>query len=203
MNLFIKGEYGRVMTITPEELKEKLGITFDIVALGIEVNDGETTIKAQSYPKWDYSNGNPPIDICVAAKSDEMQVGSLMMPTLNVPAPFICLYDEQGEDETEWYAGASLAPRKEGDESPHVVFVDSNYGKVAPETDIFENGSEIGFTPDEGTSQEDLCMALETTKNAYTAADLGWIYRTLFGKWFKEDMPNATLDKWKEHHNYV
>lgn len=143
MNLFVKGEYGRVMTITPEELKEKFGITFDIVALGIEVNDGETTIKAQSYPKWDYSNGNPPIDICVAAKSDEMQVGSLMMPTLNVPAPFICLYDEQGEDETEWYAGASLAPRKEGDESPHVVFVDSNYGKVAPETDIFENGSEI------------------------------------------------------------
>lgn len=61
----------------------------------------------------------------------------------------------------------------------------------------------LGFTPDEGTSQEDLCMALETTKNAYTAADLGWIYRTLFGKWFKEDMPNATLDKWKEHHNYV
>ena len=61
----------------------------------------------------------------------------------------------------------------------------------------------LGFTPDEGTSQEDLCMALETTKNAYTAADLGWIYRTLFGKWFNEDMPNATLDKWKEHHNYV
>lgn len=42
MNLFVKGEYGRVMTITPEELKEKLGITFDIVALGIEVNDGES-----------------------------------------------------------------------------------------------------------------------------------------------------------------
>lgn len=41
MNLFVKGEYGRVMTITPEELKEKLGITFDIVALGIEVNDGD------------------------------------------------------------------------------------------------------------------------------------------------------------------
>lgn len=61
----------------------------------------------------------------------------------------------------------------------------------------------LGFTPDEGTSQEDLCMALETAKNAYTAADLGWIYRTLFGKWFKEDMPNATLDKWKEYHNYV
>lgn len=61
----------------------------------------------------------------------------------------------------------------------------------------------LGFTPDEGTSQEDLCMALETAKNAYTAADLGWIYRTLFGKWFKEDMPNVTLDKWKEYHNYV
>lgn len=51
MNLFIKDEYGHIMTITPEELKEKLGITFDIVALGVEVNDGETTIKAQSYPK--------------------------------------------------------------------------------------------------------------------------------------------------------
>ena len=49
MNLFIKDEYGHIMTITPEELKEKLGITFDIVALGVEVNDGETTIKAQSY----------------------------------------------------------------------------------------------------------------------------------------------------------
>lgn len=61
----------------------------------------------------------------------------------------------------------------------------------------------LGFTPDEETTQEDLCMALETAKNAYTAADLGWIYRTLFGKWFKEDMPNATLDKWKEHHNYA
>lgn len=51
MNLFIKDEYGHIMTITPEELKEKLGITFDIVALGVEVNDGETTIKAQSYPR--------------------------------------------------------------------------------------------------------------------------------------------------------
>lgn len=132
--------HDRILTFGGDEV---CMTAFDEDALGIEVNDGETTIKAQSYPKWDYSNGNPPIDICVAAKSDEMQVGSLMMPTLNVPAPFICLYDEQGEDETEWYAGASLAPRKEGDESPHVVFVDSNYGKVAPETDIFENGSEI------------------------------------------------------------
>jgi hypothetical protein len=61
----------------------------------------------------------------------------------------------------------------------------------------------LGFTPDEGTTQEDLRLALETAKNAYTTADLGWIYRTLFGKWFKEDMPNATLSKWKEHHNYV
>lgn len=101
MNFFIKDEDGHIMTITPEELKEKFGITFDIVALGIEVNDGKTTIKAQSYPKWNYSNGNPPIDICVAAKSDEMQVASLTLPTPDVPAPFICLYDEQGEDETE------------------------------------------------------------------------------------------------------
>lgn len=46
MNLFIKDEYGHIMTISPEELKEKLGITFDIVALGIEVNNGGTTIKA-------------------------------------------------------------------------------------------------------------------------------------------------------------
>lgn len=61
----------------------------------------------------------------------------------------------------------------------------------------------LGFTPDEGTTQEDLRLALETAKNAYTAADLGWIYRTLFGKWFKEDMPNTALNKWKEHHNYV
>lgn len=143
MNLFIKDEYGHIMTISPEELKEKLGITFDIVALGIEVNSGGTTIKAQSYPKWNYSNGNPPIDICVAAKSDEMQVASLTLPTPDVPAPFICLYDEQGEGETEWYAGASLAPRKENDTTPHVVFVDRHYGKMVPETDIFENRSEI------------------------------------------------------------
>ena len=120
MNLFIKDEYGHIMTISPEELKEKLGITFDIVALGIEVNSGGTTIK-----------------------SDEMQVASLTLPTPDVPAPFICLYDEQGEDETEWYAGASLAPRKENDTTPHVVFVDRHYGKMVPETDIFENRSEI------------------------------------------------------------
>lgn len=61
----------------------------------------------------------------------------------------------------------------------------------------------LGFTPDEGTTQEDLFLALETAKNALTKSDLGWIYRTLFGKWFKEDLPNATLDKWKEHHNYA
>lgn len=29
MNLFIKDEYGHIMTISPEELKEKLGITLD------------------------------------------------------------------------------------------------------------------------------------------------------------------------------
>lgn len=72
-----------------------------------------------------------------------MQVASLTLPTPDVPAPFICLYDEQGEDETEWYAGASLASRKENDTTPHVVFVDRHYGKMVPETDIFENRSEI------------------------------------------------------------
>lgn len=139
MNIFVKGKYGRNMIITPEELKEKFGISFDIVALGIEVGNDKTAVKAQSYPGWDYKS----IDLCTEDNGNEMQVASLTLPTPNVPAPFICLYDEQGEDETEWYAGASLAPRKENDTTPHVVFVDRNYGKMVPETDIFENRSEI------------------------------------------------------------
>lgn len=65
MRLYIQGEHGKLLTFTPEEIKEKLGIPFDIAALGIEVDDGDTTIRAQSYPKWDYQNGNPPIDLCV------------------------------------------------------------------------------------------------------------------------------------------
>lgn len=139
MNIFVKGKYGRNMIITPEELKEKFGISFDIVALGIEVGNDKTAIKAQSYPGWDYKS----IDLCTEDNGNEMQVASLTLPTPDVPAPFICLYDEQGEDETEWYAGASLAPRKENDTTPHVVFVDRHYGKMVPETDIFENRSEI------------------------------------------------------------
>lgn len=139
MNIFVKGKYGRNMIITPEELKEKFGISFDIVALGIEVGNDKTAVKAQSYPGWDYKS----IDLCTEDNGNEMQVASLTLPTPDVPAPFICLYDEQGEDETEWYAGASLAPRKESDTTPHVVFVDRNYGKMVPETDIFENRSEI------------------------------------------------------------
>jgi hypothetical protein len=139
MNIFVKGKYGRNMIITPEELKEKFGISFDIVALGIEVGVDKTAVKAQSYPGWDYKS----IDLCTEDNGNEMQVASLTLPTPDVPAPFICLYDEQGEDETEWYAGASLAPRKENDTTPHVVFVDRNYGKMVPETDIFENRSEI------------------------------------------------------------
>lgn len=139
MNIFVKGKYGRNMIITPEELKEKFGISFDIVALGIEVGNDKTAVKAQSYPGWDYKS----IDLCTEDNGNEMQVASLTLPTPDVPAPFICLYDEQGEDETEWYAGASLAPRKENDTTPHVVFVDGNYGKMVPETDIFENRSEI------------------------------------------------------------
>ena len=139
MNIFVKGKYGRNMIITPEELKEKFGISFDIVALGIEVGNDKTAVKAQSYPGWDYKS----IGLCTEDNGNEMQVASLTLPTPDVPAPFICLYDEQGEDETEWYAGASLAPRKENDTTPHVVFVDRNYGKMVPETDIFENRSEI------------------------------------------------------------
>ena len=139
MNIFVKGKYGRNMIITPEELKEKFGISFDIVALGIEVGNDKTAVKAQSYPGWDYKS----IDLCTEDNGNEMQVASLTLPTPDVPAPFICLYDEQGEDETEWYAGASLAPRKENDTTPHVVFIDRNYGKMVPETDIFENRSEI------------------------------------------------------------
>lgn len=139
MNIFVKGKYGRNMIITPEELKEKFGISFDIVALGIEVGVDKTAVKAQSYPGWDYKS----IDLCTEDNGNEMQVASLTLPTPDVPAPFICLYDEQGEDETEWYAGASLAPRKENDTTPHVVFVDRHYGKMVPETDIFENRSEI------------------------------------------------------------
>lgn len=139
MNIFVKGKYGRNMIITPEELKEKFGISFDIVALGIEVGNDKTAVKAQSYQGWDYKS----IDLCTEDNGNEMQVASLTLPTPDVPAPFICLYDEQGEDETEWYAGASLAPRKENDTTPHVVFVDRNYGKMVPETDIFENRSEI------------------------------------------------------------
>lgn len=139
MNIFVKGKYGRNMIITPEELKEKFGISFDIVALGIEIGNDKTAVKAQSYPGWDYKS----IDLCTEDNGNEMQVASLTLPTPDVPALFICLYDEQGEDETEWYAGASLAPRKENDTTPHVVFVDRNYGKMVPETDIFENHSEI------------------------------------------------------------
>lgn len=139
MNIFVKGKYGRNMIITPEELKEKFGVSFDIVALGIEVGNDKTAVKAQSYPGWDYKS----IDLCTEDNGNEMQVASLTLPTPDVPAPFICLYDEQGEDETEWYAGASLAPRKENDTTPHVVFVDRHYGKMVPETDIFENRSEI------------------------------------------------------------
>lgn len=29
MNLYIKGEYGKLLTFTPEEIKEKLGIPFN------------------------------------------------------------------------------------------------------------------------------------------------------------------------------
>lgn len=93
------------------------------------------TIRAQSYPKWDYQNGNPPIDLCV----NEMQVGSLAMPTPNIPAPVIYLYDEQGQDELDWFACTSFAPRASGDESSHVVFCDMSFGNAFATTDVFVN----------------------------------------------------------------
>lgn len=132
---YIQGEHGKLLTFTPEEIKEKLGIPFDIAALGIEVDDGDTTIRAQSYPKWDYQNGNPPIDLCV----NEMQVGSLAMPTPNIPAPVIYLYDEQGQDELDWFACTSFAPRASGDESSHVVFCDMSFSNAFATTDVFVN----------------------------------------------------------------
>lgn len=46
MKLYIQGEHGKLLTFTPEEIKEKLGIPFDIAALGIEIDDGDTTIRA-------------------------------------------------------------------------------------------------------------------------------------------------------------
>ena len=59
MKLYIQGEHGKLLTFTPEEIKEKLGIPFDIAALGIEVDDGDTTIRAQSYAEWDYQSQQP------------------------------------------------------------------------------------------------------------------------------------------------
>lgn len=135
MKLYIRGKRGKLLTFTPEEIKEKLGIPFDIAALGIEVDDSETTIRAQSYPEWDYQDGNPPIDLCV----NELQVGSLSMPTPNVLAPIIYLYDEQGQDELDWFACASFAPRASDDESSHVVFFDESFGRAYATTDVFVN----------------------------------------------------------------
>lgn len=139
MKLYIKDRYGKFLSFTPEEIKEKLGIPFDIATLGIEVDDGETTIKAQSYAEWDYQNGNPPIDLCTVVKGDEMQVGSLTMPTFNTPAPIIYLYDEQGQDESDWFACTSFAPRASDDESCHVILCDTRFGNAFATTDIFVN----------------------------------------------------------------
>ena len=102
MKLYIQGEHGKLLTFTPEEIKEKLGIPFDIAALGIEV-------------------------------------GSLAMPPPNIPAPVIYLYDEQGQDELDWFACTSFAPRASGDESSHVVFCDMSFGNAFATTDVFVN----------------------------------------------------------------
>ena len=68
-----------------------------------------------------------------------MQVGSLAMPTPNIPAPVIYLYDEQGQDELDWFACTSFAPRASGDESSHVVFCDMSFSNAFATTDVFVN----------------------------------------------------------------
>lgn len=90
---------------------------------------------ARNERKAGYQNGNPPIDLCV----NEMQVGSLTMPTPNIPAPVIYLYDEQGQDELDWFACTSFAPRASGDESSHVVFCDMSFSNAFATTDVFVN----------------------------------------------------------------
>lgn len=79
MKLYIQGEHGKLLTFTPEEIKEKLGIPFDY------------------------------------------------------------LYDEQGQDESDWFACTSFAPRASGDESSHVVFCDMSFGNAFATTDVFVN----------------------------------------------------------------
>lgn len=69
----------------------------------------------------------------------EVQVGSLAMPTPNIPAPVIYLYDEQGQDELDWFAYTSFAPRASGDESSHVDFCDMSFGNAFATTDVFVN----------------------------------------------------------------
>ena len=61
------------------------------------------------------------------------------MPTPNIPAPVIYLYDEQGQDESDWFACTSFAPRASGDESSHVVFCDMSFGNAFATTDVFVN----------------------------------------------------------------
>lgn len=135
MNIFVKGKYGRNMITTPEELKEKFGISFDIVALGIEVGNDKTAVKAQSYPGWDYKS----IDLCTEDNGNEMQAAMFQLPTPEIPAPFCRLYDEQGNDEEDWFAAASFSPRSDNDDSKHPVFVDDGFGKPVLASDVIQN----------------------------------------------------------------
>ena len=59
MKLYIQGEHGKLLTFTPEEIKEKLGIPFDIAALGIEVDDGDTTHQGSVIPQMGLSEREP------------------------------------------------------------------------------------------------------------------------------------------------
>lgn len=46
---------------------------------------------------------------------------------------------EQGQDELDWFACTSFAPRASGDESSHVVFCDMSFGNAFATTDVFVN----------------------------------------------------------------
>ena len=100
MNLTINTVGGQFLTLTPEMLQEKLGLKSDILSLGIEVSDGNTTITAQSYTKWECEGDTicPLIDVNVKNGGKEMQAAMFQLPTPEIPAPFCRLYDEQGND---------------------------------------------------------------------------------------------------------
>lgn len=127
IRLVINAGIGQPVTITAKTLQEKLGLGTDIVSLGIEVSDDMTAIIAQAYPNWICATDT--IDVNVKSGGKEMQAAMFQLPTPEIPAPSCRLYDEQGHDEEDWFAAASFAPRAEGDDSKHPVFVDDRFGE--------------------------------------------------------------------------